>query len=504
MGVAWTNFIENPSAERVYLMRLGVAHDNGASIDTRTLYVATHPKEFTHYYYPCVAGVPRLNRSLQDVFTGWSMPSWGNLILLREDNYSLTPDSVVDFDDLVSGEWECAGRNIEILFGGDNLAESDYQTIMKGVVDKVENWDNEKIEISILDMQEQLRKKEVAKNEINTTDYPNAAESIIGKRKPFAIGDCKNIKPVLVDKTARKYLVHDTDIADLTDIVTVYAKGVSVAFAKQLAAGTFTLNSAQTGTITCDAQGFKYDDSYVEHVGDIFKGLLITCGGIGSGDILTADITAINTAFPYDLWGYVTGEDSVLDVLDRLAQGLSLWYGFTREAKFEIKEFTVPSGSPDLSLDTRSIQPKLKGKSSGDVAHKITVKYDENPSKMSANSIGSVTDDYKAWLEEQWREEISEDSDVLDLYPLAEEREFKTVLRDRADATAVGGKWLILLKVKRFETIFLVKSPALSCHLGNVLKITFPRFGLASGVLHRVVKIEESYSQNEYVITAWR
>lgn len=582
----WTDFLENPSAERVYLVRLGIAHDNGSSIDTKTLYLATYPKEFTHNYYPCVAGVPRLNRSLQDILTGWSMPSWGTLTLWREDGYALTPDGVVDFDDLVSGNWECAGRSIEILFGGDDLPEGDYQTIMKGTVDKIEKWDNEKIEISILDLQGQLQKKEVALNTINTTTdiegitsvaapvftwknhslfvgkiiwiqaitqadwtalndtswtvatvpdahtftltgapdasgfaaydpdadpgehirdyYAGAAESIIGKRKPFAIGDCKNIKPVLVDKTARKYLVHDTDIADLSDIVTVYAKGVSVAFTKQLSAGTFTLNATQTGTITCDVQGFKYDSAYVEHIGDVAEGLLVTCGGISAGDIIAADITAINTAFPYDLWAYVTGEDSVLSVLDRLAGGLPLWHGFNREAEFEIKEFVVPSGTPDLALDTRSIHLGLTGISSGEVVHKIIVKYDENPSKMSANSIGSVTDDHKAWIEEKWREEASEDLAVLDMYPLADSREFETALRDRADAVATGEKWLTLMLTKRFEISFLVKSPALACHLGDVLKITFPRFGLSAGVLHRVIRLEENYNLNEYIITAWR
>lgn len=582
---AWTDFLEKPDATRVYLVRLGIAHDNGSSIDTKTLYLSTHPKEFTHYYYPCVAGVPRFNRGLQDVF-GNSMPSWGNLVLVRQDDFYLTPDDSVDFDDLVSGDWECAGRSIEILFGGDDLAEGDYQTIMEGVVDKVERWDNLQIEISVLDMQEQLRKKKVALNTINTTTdiegitsvaapvfewtnhnlavgksiwiqsitqaswtalndtsyviatvvdadhftltgapdasgfaayvpgtdpgeyikdyYANAAASIDGKRKPFAIGDCKNIKPVLIDKTARKYLVHDTDIADYNGVSTVYAKGVSVAFTEQLAAGTFTLDSAQTGTITCDAGGFKYSSAYVEHIGDVAEGLLITCGGLVAGDITSADITAINTAFPYDLWDYVTGDDNVLDVLDRLTKGLPLWYGFTREAMFEINEFTVPAGTSALDLDTRTIQPGLTGVSFGDVLSKVTLKYDKNPSKMSANSIGTVTDDYKTWLEEDWREEIAEDASVLNLYLLAQDDEFETALRDQADALAVVAKWLTLLKTKRFEISLLVKSPALVCSLGDVIDITYPRFGLDSGVLHRVFALEEDYSNNEYKIKAWR
>jgi hypothetical protein len=334
--------------------------------------------------------------------------------------------------------------------------------------------------------------------------YADTPDSIDGKKKPFLIGDRKNIKPLLIDKTARKYLVHDTEIAVYQGVSTVYAKGVSVAFTEQIADGTFTLDSAQSGTITCDGQGFKYSGSYVEHIGDIVNGLLITCGGLSSGDILAADITAINTAFPYDMGAYVTGDDKILDVLDKLTGGLPLWYGFTRAGKFEIKEFTTPSGAAIASFDSRSIQPKLKGVVSGEAHHKVILKYDENLTRMSANAIGSVTDDHKAWLEEKWREEIAEDADILNLYPLAEEKEFETALQDRADVAIVADKWLDLLKVRRVEIGFVVKSPALACHLGDVISITYDRFGLENGILHRVVETEENYDQNKYIITGWR
>ena len=90
------------------------------------------------------------------------------------------------------------------------------------------------------------------------------------KRRPFCLGTCFNVSPVLEDAATHTYRVHIGKIEAITE---VRDNGVPVGYTADLEAGTFTLLSQPAGEITCDAKGAR-DESTITTPADQIRYVL--------------------------------------------------------------------------------------------------------------------------------------------------------------------------------------------------------------------------------------
>ena len=504
----WDKFKDLPSSEKVYLTEI-TALEAATPANTKTLYFGTSPRNFANAYLPVIKGVPRLSKNSQETFYGRSMPSWGELVCLRTDGFELTPDGTVKVDDLLNGTWIVRGQEATIKYGGEKLPYSEYQTIFTGRVKRIKAWGNLLISIGVVDLQEVLSEKTVNPNVIASgTNVPAAS---VGLTIPVALGECKNVKPILIDDVNNKYQVHDNSVVGYSSIVEAYDDGVALGLGvgyTDNADGTITLAAPATGVITCDIDGAKFGDpaTYQTKIADIAQGLLETCAGFSASDIDAAYITQCNTDIPYKVGCYVKSLSSVLEVLDTLISGIPMWYTFTRLGKFRIGEFKAPTGSADHAVGRGVILERtVKGESEEALIWRQIIKYDRNHYTISENSCGvGVTLAQKAWFTEQWREDEYSDSAIKNKYSLATEGDAKkSCLRLKADAIAVATKWVNLLGTQRRLYTYTVKPLTLDFEISDLITLTLPRFGLESGVLYRLVGLKEDYTNNKVELSLW-
>lgn len=504
----WEKFKDLPSSEKVYLTEI-TALEAANPANTKTLYLGTSPRNFANAYLPVIKGVPRLSKKSQEIFYGRSMPSWGDLECLRTDGFKLTPDGTVTVDNLLDGTWIIRGQEAIIKYGGEKLPYSEYQTIFTGRVKRIKAWDNLLISIGAVDLQEVLSEKIVNPNVIAAG--ANVPAASVGLTIPVALGECKNVKPILIDDINNIYRVHDNSVCGYSSVVEAYDDGVALGLGvgyTDNADGTITLAAPATGVITCDIDGAKFGDpaTYKTKIADIAQGLLETCAGFTASDIDAAYITQCNTDIPYTVGCYVKVLSSVLEVIDTLISGIPMWYTFTRLGKFRIGEFKAPTGAADHSIGTvEIIEETFKGESEEALIWRQIIKYDQNHYTISENSCGAgVTLAQKAWFSEQWREDEYNDSTIKTRYTLSTEGDArKSCLRLKADAIAVATKWVNLLGTQRRLYTFIVKPLTLDFEINDLATLTFPRFGLESGALYRLVGLNEDYTSNKVELSLW-
>ena len=504
----WEKFKELTSSEKVYLAEI-TALEAATPANTKTLYLGTDSRNFANAYLPVIKGVPRLSKNSQETFFGRSMPSWGDLECLRADGFELTLDGAVTVDDLLDGTWIIRGQEAIIKYGGEKLPYSEYQTIFTGRVKRIKTWDDLLISIGVVDLQEVLSEKTVNPNVIAAG--ANVPAASVGLTIPVALGECKNVKPILIDEVNDIYRVHDNSVCGYSSVVEAYDDGVALTLGvgyTDNADGTITLAAPATGVITCDIDGAKFGSpaAYKTKIADIAQGLLETCAGFSASDIDSTYITNCNTDIPYKVGCYVKSLSTVLEVLDTLISGIPMWYTFTRLGKFRIGEFVAPTGAADHTLGTvEIIDTTIQGESEEALIWRQIIKYDRNHYTISENSccVG-VTLAQKAWFSEQWREDEYNDATIKNKYSLATEGDaIKSCLRLQADAIAVATKWVNLLGTQRRLYTFTVKPLTLAFEINDLITVPYPRFGLESGVDYRLIGLKEDYTENKVELSLW-
>ena len=499
MTETWAEFQNQTDAERVFLVEIEAA-EAADPANTVVLRMATHDKAFDHFHTGIVRGVPRLRRSLQGTFGGMSAVSWGELECIREDGHTLTPDDAVEIDHLLDGTYLVAGRPIRIKYGGENLPESEYQTIFEGTCGPLRDWDNAGFRIEIGDPMDRLRKIKATPNTIPAA--LRTPDAHVGRPVPLALGRCLNVSPILIDDVAYTYLVSDTATLGFSAVTNVYDDGLPVGYADP-GDGTFTLTLAPVGTITCDVDGATFGGFYADSVAEILDGLLSVLGGVEN--ISSSHLSALETAIPWQVGLYVADAADLLTVMDRLCAGLPIWRAFTRVGEFRCGEFAPPAGAPDTTIDdTAILLGTLRGETEPAI-RKQRIRYGRNHTPIPEDrAAGSLTAAEKAWLAAEWRTAEADDPAILDRFPLAEEaEEMETRLVARADAEACAAKWIALRGAFRRRYRMTLKPLSLAYALDAVARLTFPRFGLEGGTDFRIVAVEEDFNAKTVSLELW-
>ena len=358
-------------------------------------------------------------------------------------------------------------------------------------------------------------------NNVLPAGVEGIAQDLKDKRKPRVYGKVLNVSPYYVNTARLIFQVSDKPCS----VTGVYDRGVTLtsggsyaAFADlqndglQPSAGQykvysgaegvyFRLGSVPAGTITCDAETAE------KRCGELLKTTALDMG-VAAGDISASDVATLNTiAYPCGLFAFddITG----LAAMNTIASALGAYFTFDRFGVLRMSRLSPPSGSPVYSVLAHRISAlslvRTADTDNGIPAWSVTVKYGRNYTTQNdlANTAAQAR---AAFAAEEWRTVKAENASVKTVYVDSPEVEIETSLINEADAQAEATRYLSLLSFRTvFEVTVQLQNPTdvAAVSIGDVISVTYPRYGLDSGRLFVVIGLVYNTSLNEITFRVW-
>ena len=354
-----------------------------------------------------------------------------------------------------------------------------------------------------------------------TTGLEGTANDIGGKRKPRAWGKLRNIEPVLLnastriygwnfDKTGDRLPTHSLEAVRFRG--SLWTFGTDYATAALLAASTPTNGTYNTclaeslilmggsvplngGPVTLDA---TIEADAADRTAPALLNRLLLDAGVAPADIIAGDIATLTAQAPYEAGIYLFGDDPYRALCDRLSASVAAVYIPDRLGRYRIRRIAAPSGVPvarfkrfDLlsaaasdEYDLLACEPVV-----GEPwvpAKEISVRYAPNFTPLRAADVAAaVSDDDRAFLTQAWRITAPQTlPDIAAQYGDAEVRRFDTLLSQEADALAMRAVFAALFGAKRRfwqASVSLPPSLAAALDIGDTVRLTQPRYGMAAG-----------------------
>ena len=196
--------------------------------------------------------------------------------------------------------------NVDFFIGDDEWDFSSFVQISSHVAERITTSQDD-LKLETRDVSRQLDKT------IPNSIY--SAGTAQGQSMPLCFGTCLNIEPVLENDASHLYRVNFTQV---NDILQVRDNGIAVAFTKDNAQGTFTLNQAPVGRITADVQGYK-STTFAQTPGEIISALFAVFD--------TNNIVPNTNSLPaYHLGIYRKNETTMREVIDTICKSLNAYH----------------------------------------------------------------------------------------------------------------------------------------------------------------------------------
>lgn len=447
---------------------------------------------------------PRLSRTLFDRATtyGASRASAGKIRLLNTDG---------GLDSLVT-DYAFDGRPFTVKVGQPGTRVSGWATVMSGLLDDVSADDgamNLQVRDRLAFLGRPLARPKYAGSNVLPDGVEGTKDDLKDQYKPRVYGGVFNVPAKAVNTSKLVYQVSD----QACTVTVVYDNGVALArgadYANQAdllatapAAGTFRcwlglfrLGSIPAGQVTADAGTAE------QRAGALLRQLALD-GEIPAGDIVDADVTALNAANSAPVGVWVDSETNTQTVMDELANAIGAWYGFDRLNRLRMGRLTAPTGVPVARWSVDAVTG-LVLRSAGVPNWRAVVRFGRNYT-VQAQPAGSVAQARKAFLAQEYRQTAVEVVAVKAAWPSSEEVTFDAALVAEADAAAEATRRSALYSVRRILVDVEVPLSELGdqVDLGVVVALDHPRYGLA-GRLLRVIGLDAGVDSDTVKLTLW-
>lgn len=502
--------------ERIYLVEAVAAVDAAGTLATQrfttaSIGYATGPAETpaNAVYDPCIKQVGYLERA---VTVGASRVGYGELTLATSGHL----DGLLDYG--------FDGQAVTIRSGPVGGAyPADYPVKLRAMAEQPE-FVGLTMRLRLRDRLAELERPLQTSRYGGTNALPagtdGTADDRKGQPKPRIYGAVKNVAPVLVNTSRLIYQIHD---GALQAVGAVYDRGAALtagtAYTSEsdmqtnapsagqyrvwLAGGMFRLGSLPTGQVTADAtEGAAAANRYA---GALLSRIAQQMG-LTSGEVSAADVSALDTAAPYELGAAVQGDETALAVMSRIAESVGAWFGFDRLGVLRMGRLVAPSGTPATDLTEISITSLERVAQDALPVWRVVLGWGRNETVQAGDLAGSVTAARRAWLAEAVRTTAAEDAAVKNRYKLAGELRRDTLLVTQANADTEAARLLALYKVRRdtFKVRARLSADEVeSIDLGQVVRLTWHRYGLASGRLFVVTGLRQDFERDAVEVTLW-
>jgi len=419
------------------------------------------------------------------------------------------------------------GRRLTIRRGYGGSYPSDYETIFTGTVETVTVTRREAII--------RLRDKQLIFDAAVLTDLyggsnvlPNGidgtAADLAGKPKPRLIGSCRNIAPPCVNTSKLVYQVHSGRVAE---IAAVYDKALGLTFGVDranagdllsntpaagaydtcLAQGLFRLGSNPAGQVTADAaQGAAAVDRTAASI-------LLTLAleaGVAAGDVDAGDLSALAADAPAELGMWLSDAGvTYRQAMDRAANSVGAYFAFDPDGVLRAGRLVEPAGDPVLEIADYDVNEPFERRPArdGDIPiWRVTVRHSRVWTVQASDIAASVSPARRALIGSEYRDQSAFDATVKDQFRLAGEESIETLLISEADAANEAFRRLNLRKVRRsFYDVGITAAvfSAAGVKIGDVVRLTHPRFGLSAGKLFVVLGVNLQLARGRVTLTLW-
>lgn len=286
------------------------------------------------------------------------------------------------------------------------------------------------------------------------------------------------------------------DITSATTGATAIGKNWNV----DAANGKFSLVASPIGRVTCDVQGAKPGGVYLTKCADIIKEIVKTKAGLTDADLDAANFSAFATTCPQTLGRYVRDRENLLDVLDDLVASVGGFYAFTRAGLMYLGRLEAPSGTPVVSLTaddvvedgvqlSRRILP----------AATLRLGYRRNHTPQPDGLADTVAEAKRAEYADVYTQIVTATNSPASIEKWAGARKpamIETHLADSGEAATEVARRAALYGVARHIYEVRCFAAPLTLKLGDVVRLTHPRFGFAAGKLAAVVGIRDEPTQH--------
>lgn len=251
-----------------------------------------------------------------------------------------------------------SGATFVMYYGDSSWSSSsiaDFRTkflkIFEGVVFDIIPKTRDNLAILFKDKLEELNSS-ITDNTIGTYGVWEGGQQNANALKPLIFGEVFNISPVLINPATLEYMVHDGAIER---IIEVRDNGVPVSFTPNLSAGTFTLTSNPSGTITASVQGTTTDINlgtgvttvgYNNNVANLVLNILTRYGKAATRltipEVNLPNFSAFATGNQAQVGIYITERTNILTVVEELLSTFGSCLVLGRSGIANIVKFGVP------------------------------------------------------------------------------------------------------------------------------------------------------------------
>ncbi len=437
-------------------------------------------------YDDILVSIPTFKAQLSELFMGASIPSYGDLEVTNENGVR---------DSWLDDGWD--GRAISLYLGDPGWARSDFRPVLSGVCADIYAPSRNRLALK-------LRDKTWMLNKAIQTALIGGTTANKNQPIPISLGQCFNVTPRLVTAATHEYQVHPGQIED---VPAVRDSGDPVAYVKDLANGKFTLNAAAVGEITCDVKGAKPGGTYHTKCADLVQYVLTTYTSLTADDIDAASFTAFNTTCPQLLGRYVGERENAIDVIDDLVTSVGGFYTFSRAGLLQLGRLEAPAGTAAIELLADDIAQGQIAVVRRDLPiATVRLGYQRNYTIQDGGRLaGVVTEANRALYGAPYQISSATDAGVFTAHKLAREPDvFDTCLVLQADADTEAARRQTLYGSVRSVTRGNGFMAPYKVALGQVAKLTHPRFGFAAGVKGITVAFSEQLTRNRVVVDLWK
>jgi hypothetical protein len=468
--IAW---LKNDSAIRCVLMEVVVLTGGVETVRyiSNRGYV-TSPSETppNQYYIPLIASGVKFTESLS--IDGVPSLSYGSI---EFDNYT------GEIDSWLEDVW--VNRTVKIYLGDMTWPKSQFYKIFDGITATNAAPSRDKLSITLSDKMLRLNTT-MSEVKLGGTS-PN-----VDKLIPLLFGECHNITPLLVDSATEKYQVHNGPIES---IIEVRDNGVPVSFTPNILTGTFVLNQAVVGTITCSAQGDKpslYSNNAVTIIKRIVKDYGNALQKLSDSDIDLTSFSNFASANVAPVGIYLTEKSNVIDVVNRLSSSIGARVAMSRQGLLYLVKVDLQGVSGGTVVNPEDmVQFSINIAELPTVVAAVKLGYCKNYTVQANLQTGLPTSHIDLfaldWLSVTKINSTTSTNYRMFVDPAMQESELLTT----EDANVEATRRLVLLgtqrKVVRYQGLAYLMLEV----LGGTQTIHHPRFGLSAGVSGQIISL---------------
>lgn len=399
-------------------------------------------------------------------------------------------------DDYLNYVW--TNRSVKVYVGDASWFRSKFELIFDGVVSGIDSRQRDRLNLKLRDKLQRLNSP-VSEVKLGGTGQDK------DRLLPLTFGEPHNITPLLIDAATHTYRVHTMGVEQ---IVEVRDNGYPITVTKYEQNGTFRLNASPAGTITASVQGDQLGGTYANDAVSLITRLVKSFGRTSTqftdAEIDQTEFAAFAAANQQNLGLYLADRANLLTTCQEIAKSVGAQLSISRAGRLQIKRInldfsTVEAGIREIGVDEIYVGTlAISGVS--EVAAAVKVGFAKNWTVQTNLNTG-IIEGHKELYAQEWLTETVQDNAVAATYKLGiEPQQIDTSLITRADANAEAVRRLNIVSVPRTTYRFTGTASLTTLDLAQRVKLTYPRYGLASGKYGVVVSLTPDWMTGKVTV----